>query len=550
LSCLAGVLLVFLVFLFADFAGREPREKVLIFAILISMGSMQLFFGYVEHYSFLYLLTFAFILSALAYLEGKLGWLLPLVAFVLTCLSHVSALCLLPSLLYILAARPKDGKSSGTRKAFFVGAGLVFLALGLAAYKYYSWTVPPVLVPLLADRYEAPGYLLFSVPHIVDFLNQQLLTSPAGLIMVAAPLVCGLGASFLKNKIFRFLVLVGVSQLSVNFLLNPGLGASRDWDLFSPLVLGYTILGLLVLLHLLKDKPGYGYLSLILVLTSLYSTAPWVILNSCERKSVARFQNLLEIDPKRSANGHYILISHFEARGMQLQAERQDDKYSETFPEMVLFVEGTSLVKKGELEKAEGLLLQAERLAPNLAHIHHNLGHLYFKRGELDNAELKFKKAISLSSHYTPPYENLADLYIMRQQYDQALDACKRAIRLKTTSPEVYSNAATIYLVKGRLSEAEAFYRKTLTLDPEFADAYVGLGDIYNRKAMSQEALRTYLTAAQLRPDLAKVHFRLGMTYLSLNSRERAKEELELYLRISPHGKNAREAQEALDRLK
>jgi tetratricopeptide (TPR) repeat protein len=432
----------------------------------------------------------------------------------------------------------------------FAGAGFVFLALGLAAFKTYSWTVPPVLVPLLADRYEAPGYLLFSVPHIVDFLNQQLLTSPAGLIMIAAPLVCRLGASFFKNKIFRFLVLVGVCQLLTNFLLNPGLGASRDWDLFSPLALGYTVLGLLVLLHLLKDKPGYGYLSLILVLTSLYSTAPWIVLNSSEQKSVARFQNLLQIDTKRSANGHYILIKHFGVRGMQLQAERQDKRYSDTFPEMVLFVEGTSLVKKGELEKAEGLLLQAERLAPKLAHIHHNLGHLYFKRGELDRAEIKFKKAIGLSPHYAPPYENLADLYIMRQQYDQALDACKRAIRLKTTSPEVYSNAATIYLVKGRLSEAEAFYRKTLSLDPEFVDAYVGLGDIYNRKAMSQEALRTYLTAAQLRPDLAKVHFRLGMTYLSVNSRERAKEELELYLRISPHGKNAREAQEALDRLK
>lgn len=550
LSCLAGILFVFLAFLFGDFGGKERKEKVLIFSILLSMGSVQLFFGYVEHYSFLYVFTFGFILSAWAYLEGKLGWPFPLMAFILASLSHVSALHLLPSLLFIFAVKDKQGRSSRTRKALVLGAGFVLGGLIFVAYKSYSWTVPPIFVPLLADRYEAPGYLLFSLPHILDFLNQQLLTSPTGLVLILAPLACGMGATFLKNTIFRFLLLVSVFQLVTNFLLNPGLGASRDWDVFSPLSLGYTILGLSVFLHLLREKPNFGYLSLILVLTSLYSTVPWIILNSHEQKSVARFQDLLKIDPKRSANGHFILIQHFKARGMEEQAEKQDEKYRRAFPELVLFMQGTSLVKKGELERAEELFLQAEKLAPNLAHIHNNRGHVYLKRGQLDKAETKFKRAIQLSPHYSPPYANLANLYIVRQQYDQALNACKKAIRLRTSSPEVYSNAATIYLVKGRLSQAEAYYRKALSLDPEFAHAYAGLGDIYNRKAMPHEAIKMYRTAVQLVPDLAKAHFRLGMTYLSINSRERAKEELELYLKISPHGKNVRQAQEVLDKLR
>jgi tetratricopeptide (TPR) repeat protein len=550
LSCLAGVLFVFLVFLLADFWGKERRERVLIFLVLLSMGSIQLFFGYVEHYSLSYVFIFAFILSSLAYLEGKLGWLLPLLTFILASLSHVSALYLLPSLLFVFVVKENGGRSSRTKKALILGSGLVFLGLILVVYRIHSWTVPPILVPLLEDRYEAPGYLLFSFPHILDFLNQQLLISPVGVIMILAPLASWVGAAFLKNKIFRFLLLVSLFQLLTNFLINPGLGASRDWDLSSAVGLGYTMLGLFVFLHLLKDKPRFGYLSLILILTSLHSTVPWIALNSNEQKSIRRFQNLLDIDAKKSANGHFILIKHFESHGMEEQAKRQNEKYYNTFPELTLTMQGTNLVKKGELERAEELYLQAEELAPKLAQNHSNLGHLYLLRGELDKAGTELKKAVQLSPHISPPYVNLADLYLMRQDYDLALDACRKAIRLKTNYPETYSNAATIHLIRGELDQAEAHYNKTLDLDPEFVDAYVGLGDIYNRKAKPQEAIAMYQTAVYLNPDLAKAHFRLGMTYLSLSSRERAKEELELYLKISPDGKDAKQVREILKNLR
>ncbi|MCK4384867.1 MAG: tetratricopeptide repeat protein [candidate division Zixibacteria bacterium] len=549
LSCAAGVLFVFLVLLFADFWGKERREKVLIFLILLGMGSSQLFFGYVEHYSFLYVFIFTFIFSSLLYLEGKLRWFFPLATFILASLSHVSALYLLPSLLFLFAVKEEHGKSFPIRKILILGLGLVFVGLILVVYKKYSWTVPPFFVPLSVDRYTAPGYLLFSPPHILDFLNQQLLVSPVGLIMILAPLACMMAPSLLRNKIFQFLLLVSISQLLFNFIMDPGLGASRDWDLFSAVGLGYTILGLFIFLHLFKEKTRFEYLSLILALTVLYSTVPWIILNSSASKSVSRFQNLLEVDVKKSANGHFILIKYFESHGMEEEAEKQNEKYDKMFPELVLTIEGTRLAKTGELERAEQMFLQAERVAPKLAQNHNNLGHLYLKRGDLDKAEAELKKAIQLSPHLSPPYVNLADLYLMRQKYDLALDACKKAIRLKTDYSETYSNAATIYLMRKELSQAEAHYKKALSLDPELTEAYVGLGDIYNRKVLPQEAIGMYQTAVELNPNLAMAHFRLGMTYLSINSKEKAKEELELYLKISPQGKDARQAQEILEKL-
>jgi len=550
LSCLAGVVFVFLALLLADFWGKERREKVLVFLVLLGMGSTQLFFGYVEHYSFLYVFVFAFILSSLGYLKGRVSWFVPVAAFVLASFSHVSSLYLFPSLLFLFATKGGNGKSSSIRKFLILGLGLVFVGLLLAMYKKYSWTISPIFVPLSEDTYAAPGYLLFSLPHILDFANQQLLTSPVGLIMLLAPLACMSAKSLFKKSAFQFLLLVSAFQLLFGFLVDPDLGASRDWDLFSVTVLGYTILGLFVLLNLLRDKPRLGYLSLVLVLTSLYSTVPWILVNSHEQKSISRFQNLLEIDVKKSYSGHFVLIKYFNAHGMEKEAERQDDKYHQAFPEIVLSNEGTRLAKEGEFERAERLYLEAERLSPRRPEIQNNLGYVHLKLGRLAQAEAELNRAVQLGRHLPAAYVNLADLHLMRQDYDRALDACKKAIRLKTDSPQTYSNAATIYLMRGQLKEAEDHFRRALALDRNLTEAYVGLGDIYYQRSAPEQAVNLYRIALKLNPDLAIAHFRLGMTYFSLNAKQKAKQELESCLLLSPQGPNAKKAQEILDKLK
>ncbi|MFH1337064.1 MAG: hypothetical protein ABII96_11150, partial [Candidatus Zixiibacteriota bacterium] len=98
-SCLAGIIFVFFVFILADFWGEQNKERILIFLILLSLGSIQLFFGYAEHYSLSYLLVFVFILSSLGYLKTKVVLFLPPITFVLAALYHFSNLCFLPALL-------------------------------------------------------------------------------------------------------------------------------------------------------------------------------------------------------------------------------------------------------------------------------------------------------------------------------------------------------------------------------------------------------------------------------------------------------------------
>ncbi len=550
LSCLAGVLWIFCIYLLTDLWGEQRKEKVLIVLILLSMGSIQLFFGYVEHYSFSYLFVFTFILSSLGYLERKAKWFFPLITFILAALSHFSNLYLFPALLFLYTTNWENHHRFPARKILIGILGFFFLGLVLLLYQKYSWTKPPFFVPITEDRYSAPGYLLFSFPHLADFLNQQLLISPVGLATILAALFSRTLTVFSKNKTFQLLLLVSIPQLLFSFLVDPGLGAARDWDMFSAVGLGYTLLGLYVFLHLFRGKSKFGYLSLILVLSSLFSTIPWMVLNSNASTSIARFQNLLDLDKERSTNGHFALIKYFETKGLKEEAEKENQKYREAFPEVVLLNQASLLVKLGELDKAKQLLMQAVGIAPKMPQIRNLLGRIYLERKELNRAEEELKKAIQLGSFLPDPYVDLADVYITKQEYDQALEVCKKAIQLKAEYPQIYSNIAAIYFLKGELTRAEDYYKEAIKLDPKFADAYVDLGDLYGKKANLVEAIKLYQTALGLNPNLAMAHFRLGVVYLSLDSKEKAKEELKLYLQISPEGKNAQKAQEILSNLK
>jgi len=549
-SCLLSIIFVFFVFILADFWGEQRKERFLIFLILLSMGSIQLFFGYAEHYSLSYLLVFIFILSSLGYLKRKVGWFLPPLAFALAALSHFSNLCLLPALLFLFIPTQKNRLRIPARRILIGSIGVICLGLILSLYQKYGWTKPPIFVPISEDRYAAPGYLLFSLPHVLDFLNQQFLISPAGVVMISALILSRVWAFSWKSRTFQFLLLLSLSQLLLGFVVDPGLGAARDWDMFSSAGLGYTLLGLYLFLSLFRGKASFGYLGLILILVSLYSTVPWVVLNSSPSKSIARFQNLLDLDPKRSANGHFVLIKYFESRGMKEEAEQENTRYSQAFPEVVLLNQASQLVKRGELEKAEQLLVQAEGYAPLMPQIHDLKGRIYLERKELSRAEEELKETIRLASFLPDPYVNLADVYLSEQQYDLALEASQKAIRLKSEYPQTYSNVASIYFLRGDFNLAEGYYQKALELDPKFTDVYVDLGDLYSRKGKFDQAIKMYQTALGINPELTKLHFRLGMVYYSINSRRRAIEELELYLKDSPQGKDAQKAQEILSNLK
>jgi len=579
LSCLVGSIFVFLSFLFADFLGKNGAQlkipplagKILVFMVLISLGSIQLFFGYVEHYTVLFLSIFGFLFLSIVYLvenpapggvenpalsgkgnhkdSSRMKLIFPILTFILAFLFHVSALYLLPAVFFLSVTKDQKSKSYKTKRFVLVTLALILVVTIFLGYKRYSWSRPFLFVPLAHDRYSGPGYTLFSLPHLLDFFNQQLLISPVGLILILAFLICK-RRSFFMNRTSQFLLIVVLSQLLFNFIIDPGLGASRDWDLFSAVGLGYTILGLYLLLEFFKDKIKFEYLATILVVTSFYSTIPWIALNSCKPKTIERFRNLLLIDPRKSYSGHFVLFVYFKALGQEGEAEKENQVQRELSPELPLIAEGKKFLVKGELDSAEAKFLLVKEIAPGFSTVHDNLGMVYFAKKDLNKAESEYKEALKLEPWSIGPNFNLANLYLVKGDMDSALEFYRKAVFLKIQYPEAYYNLGYIYLLKGDLNKAEYLFKKTLKLNSDFEDAYMELGNIYKEKGEFQKAIKMYQSVVQSEPDLAEVHFQLGMTYLYTNSKEEAIRELERFLELAPQSKNAKEVRNILQKLR
>ncbi len=91
---------------------------------------------------------------------------------------------------------------------------------------------------------------------------------------------------------------------------------------------------------------------------------------------------------------------------------------------------GYSLVELGrEFEKAEELLLKAEKIKPNDPYIEDSLGWLYFKKDDLEKAKAYLEKAFKNAKTDEPViWEHLGDLYLKLQKKKEACELYKKAL--------------------------------------------------------------------------------------------------------------------------
>jgi len=397
-SCFLGVIFIYLVFVLADFLGQNKAEKVFLFLLVAFMGSIQLFCGYIENYSLAYLLMFAFILSGLKYLKGDGKTFVPVLLFVLAVFSHVSSSYFLPAVfvLYLLGPRKNGESSFSLGKNRFALLFLVVFTFVIYFYmKEYSWMVGNKFVPLFKGDYYGPGYSLFSPPHLLDIINQQLLVTPVGLLLLASVWICT-GSFNLKDRSVLFLSVVFLLGMGFNFVMYPGLGMPRDWDMFSSTSVGYTVLAAALFLKLADKGVNFKYTGSILVITAVFCTLPWVLLNASEQRGVERFRHVLDLDPKKSRSGHYILAGYFDKKGMVAEMHRENQIQAEQYPELSLVNQGFDFLNRNQLDQAMELGRKALEIEPDLAEARLLFGKIYEARGYRRQAEREFKLARDL----------------------------------------------------------------------------------------------------------------------------------------------------------
>ena len=307
-SVLSGVGFVYVLFLLADVLGRDRLEKAIIVGLVLTTGSVQLFFGYVENYTLISLgliLTLYLGVRCLQAEKSPAGIAWPSLTLALTNAFHPSTLVLWPAMAYL--GWQRTGREPFDRAKALEWAKLtlppVLVFAGLVALMTAGGHGPGALltndrpggadsipfVPLFRVTTEWQHYTMFSLAHLLDWLNEHFLISPFGLPLL---LLAFLSPVWVRKRIGRdppatFLTVASLVYLLLTFVWNPDYGGRKDWDLFAPSAFVYTPLAAYLLIRRWGDGRGspedrlsLARTSRLLIAASALHTLAWIYYNT------------------------------------------------------------------------------------------------------------------------------------------------------------------------------------------------------------------------------------------------------------------------------
>lgn len=301
----------------------------LTFGLLMTLGLIQQFFGYIENYSFIIAGMLIYLWLAIDTLRGERPLWHPALALAVTHALHPSTIVLSPTLLlcgWFVVQRqnpgarfPRDFFQWAILLPIFVPVLIVF-ALTVLMMEMGNHGIVALFthdrpggsdgnwfVPLFETESRWQHYTMFSWLHLRDYLNEKVLSGPVvlwSLLWIGiARLSSLLGPiapqsrtpqptspeaapplprveQIIEAHILRFLLAGAGLFLLFVWVWNPDYGGQRDWDLFSPVAVPTAVLLIYLLPRVLKSPWRLIMVGAPMILLQLLVTAAWVYQNT------------------------------------------------------------------------------------------------------------------------------------------------------------------------------------------------------------------------------------------------------------------------------
>jgi tetratricopeptide (TPR) repeat protein len=498
--------------------ARGPQRLALLLALAGTAGVL-FYSGYVEYYTPVFTALFVFVIAAERSLGGKTGIGPVLSAYALAVVSHYMALALLPSLLFVLAARNETLRArlrhlrhADVRAGLAAGGALVaawvlfYLAAGFAD------SASRIVMPVAAQESPAglQSYTLLSAAHLADILNLFVLLAPAGLVALLWTWTARFRDRKFGDGVEAFHALNVVLLAGFALFANATLGLSRDWDLLAPL-------GIVILLAAISGlRRRYDERAAVaLAMVSVLLTLPWTQLHRDGEATATRFERIMQRDAglmygDYALSGYDALRKYRHRRG-DLRAEIRLTK------QMIGLLDYPQHYR--ELSRMAQMLARSEP-DTTVALQRWMLGRLHERMTTLENAgmtqdysisiraidsltqaigflalgngwygELHSRiEAIALGTRNAVPYPAIAGLAMYREgAYEVAAGQFEAALREGFSNPTVYLFHGNALALSQQYSESLSRFEEGVRTYPEDGMLRFTLGKYYVRARVQPE---------------------------------------------------------------
>ena len=306
-SYLSGLVYLLLLIPVARDIADDRVGRAVVIAFLLTAGYGQVFFGYVETYGLVYTATLLYLWVGVRVIRAKLSPLAAGLTLGAIIPLHFLLVCLVPSLLVLLFLRVGRAgarhqnvapvHNATTRVATLVAVPavslIIVLSLGIDPLNYVDWFAGSHSLPLTSPLGFKAAYGLLSLGHLSDLVNQQLLTASTAAIVVA---VLGMRA-LSADRQSLFLLAAGAVPLAATAVLNPEIGAFRDWDVLAIPSVPLTVWAAAAFTKATERCPNRTSKAVLICGAAGLHTMLWIGLNADEARAERRFTDLLEAAP-------------------------------------------------------------------------------------------------------------------------------------------------------------------------------------------------------------------------------------------------------------
>ena len=248
------------------------------------------------------------------------------------------------------------------------------------------------------------------------------------------------------------------------------------------------------------------------------------------------------------ASLHHALADVEEGRGNPLEAVREYQRAAELdASERNLFDWGVELLIHRAAVQAGEVLARGTRLFPHSTRMLLALAVACYEHGDYSQASRRFFEASDLDPHDPRPYLFLAKVKSPEiTELDGYVERLGRFARIEPANAMAnYNYAVCLWNLRKSPDDSQstarvqALLEKAVRLDPSLGPAHLQIGVLHAEAKDFTHAIASFRKAIEVSPRLEEAHYRLAQAYQRTGRDLDARQEIEVYDRLSKESAEA-----------